>query len=174
MTGAFAKKNQKKLRKINDQLLKEVVVEFSKMLYELAIISYVLSKIASKPRFLAKEHEPQMQRISEALKVVSDCIDACPEKQMKEKFDAVYDAIKELEKGDARFLIDLVSKGKLKVAAIIYAQGISLGIASEMTGMDKHEILNYAGKTMMFDRLKGEKDIKERMKSARKLIGKSK
>jgi hypothetical protein len=39
-----------------------------------------------------------------------------------------------------------------------------------MTGLDKQEILDYAGETMMFDRLKAEKGINERMKVARKFI----
>ena len=56
------------------------------------------------------------------------------------------------------------------MAATLYAQGMSLGVASEMTGMEKQEILDYAGETMMFDRLKEEKPIAERMKFARKLI----
>ena len=56
------------------------------------------------------------------------------------------------------------------MAATFYAQGMSLGVASEMTGIQKQEILDYAGQTMMFDRLKEEKTIKERMKIARQLI----
>ena len=56
------------------------------------------------------------------------------------------------------------------MAATFYAQGMSLGVASEMTGMEKQEILDYAGQTMMFDRLKDEKTIKERMRIARQLI----
>jgi hypothetical protein len=47
---------------------------------------------------------------------------------------------------------------------------MSLGVASDMTGMEKQEILDYAGETMMFDRLKEENPIAERMKIARKLI----
>jgi hypothetical protein len=37
--------------------------------------------------------------------------------------------------------------------------------------VEQQEILDYAGETMMFDRLKEEIDIKERMKRARKLLG---
>jgi trehalose-6-phosphate synthase len=47
---------------------------------------------------------------------------------------------------------------------------VSLGVAVEMTGLDKQEILDYAGGTMMFDRLKDEKGIEERMKAARKFL----
>jgi hypothetical protein len=56
------------------------------------------------------------------------------------------------------------------MAATFYAQGMSLGVSSDMTGVEKQEILDYAGQTMMFDRMKEEKTIKERMKIAHQLI----
>ena len=145
--GGFQKRNQRRLRKLNDHILKEVAIEFSKSHYDLAVVSYVLSKIVSKPRFLNKEYEGNMTDIEKALKKLAGCVDSCPPEETDRCVNGLYETIKELEKGDARFLIDLVSKGKLKVAAIIYAQGISLGVASELTGMDKQEILYYSGKT---------------------------
>ena len=165
--NAFEKRNQKKLRKINDDVLKETVISFTKLAYELAVISYVLSKIISKPRFLAKENEGKMQAIE---KSISELAKAANDTETLEKCKTIMGAIKLLERDDARFIIDLVSKGRLKVAATAYAQGVSLGIASEMTGMDKQEIMDYAGKTMMFDRVKDEKGIEERLTYARKLI----
>ena len=66
--------------------------------------------------------------------------------------------------------MDLVTKGRLKMAATIYAQGIGLGVAAEVTGLDKQEILDYAGETMMFDRLKEEMTIGDRLKNARKFL----
>lgn len=167
--NAFEKRNQKKLRKINDDMLKETMVGFTKIFYELAVLSYVLSKIASKPRFLRKENEGRMNAINSALVTV---LKSENEDDALGKYKGVVEAIKELEKDDPRFLIDLVSKGRLKVAATAYAQGVSLGTASEITGMEKQEIMDYAGKTMMFDRVKEEKTIEERLTFARKLVKK--
>ena len=165
--NAFVKLNQKKLRRINDDLLKQAVVNFTKMLYQLTVLSYVLSKIISKPRFLKKENEAKMRIIESS---IDGIVKAENEEDAFNKSKDVVEAIKSLEKDDPRFLIDLVSKGRLKVAATAYAQGVSLGTASEMTGMDKQEIMDYAGKTMMFDRVKDEKTIEERLTFARKLI----
>jgi len=133
----------------------------------MTVLSYVLSKIISKPRFLNKENEKKMQTIESSL---DNIIKAENEEDAFNKSKDVVEAIKLLEKDDPRFLIDLMSKGRLKVAATAYAQGVSLGTASEMTGMDKQEIMDYAGKTMMFDRVKDEKTIEERLTFARKLI----
>jgi hypothetical protein len=97
-------------------------------------------------------------------------MDSAAEEEMLAIFSELEKAIARLERRDPRFVVDLVTKGRLKMAATFYAQGMSLGIAAEMTGLEKQEILDYAGETMMFDRLRTEKGIAERMKAARKLL----
>lgn len=166
---AFQKKNQKKLRKINDDLLHQLVVNFTPPFFELAVLSYVLSKIISKTRFLHKSNEKKLKAIEG---VLQDLSRARTEEDILKKCKSVLDTINLVEKEDARYIVDLVSKGRLKVGATAYAQGVSLGTASEMTGMDKQEIMDYAGKTMMFDRVKDEKTIEERLIAIRKLMKK--
>lgn len=168
--AAFIKRNQRRLRKLNDEILCAAAMNFTVTYFNLAIFSYVLSKIVSKPRFLSGEYESCLHDIELALKKLADSLDVAGEEEILNIFSEIQKAISYLEERDPRFVIGLVTKGKLKMAATLYAQGMSLGIASEMTGMEKQEILNYAGETMMFDRLKDEKGIHERMKFARKLI----
>lgn len=167
IAAAFARKNQKKLRKINDDMLHEIVVNFTNAVFELAVLSYVLAKITSKSRFLDKSNEKKLSEIQRALELLSKSKN---EDELLKGCKIVLTTITSLEKEDARYVIDLVSKGKLKVGATAYAQGVSLGTASEMTGIDKQEIMDYAGKTMMFDRVKEEKSIEERLIAIRKLI----
>ena len=103
--NAFVKRNQKRLRKINDALLKEAVVNFTSVLYELAVVSYVLSKIVSKPRFLTKENEKKTTLIASS---IEDLIRARVEDEALSKCKLIFETIKSLEKDDPRFLIDLV------------------------------------------------------------------
>lgn len=171
MLQAFKKRNHKKLRKLNDKLLSRLIPHFSKALFELTVASYVLSKVVSKQRFLKPQYEERMAEIEKAVEQLTRFIDG-PETKLVETFNQLNDAIRDLEKEDPRFLIDLITKGRLKVAAVIYAQGVSLGVAAEMTEMNKQDILNYAGKTMMTDRVKEEKSIAERMNALRRLMRK--
>lgn len=145
-------------------------MEFNQPMFHLAIFSYVLSKIVSKPRFLRHEFEPQLHGIESVLEKLAERSATGSEEELLSIFAEFDRAVKALEKEDPRFVVDLVTKGKLKMAATLYAQGMSLGVASDMTGMEKQEILDYAGETMMFDRLKEEKGIGERMKMARRLV----
>jgi len=167
---AFRGADQKKLRKINDKVLKEAVLDFTKPLYELAVLSYILSKIVSKPRFLTKSNKPYMKKIEDNIRFLLEAIASGSGERIQNAFERINDSINSLEKVDLRFVRNLVSKGKLKTAATMYAQGISLGLASEMTGMSKQDILDYAGKTMMFDRVKEEMSVKDRLKAARRAI----
>ncbi len=168
--SAFRKHNQRKLRKLNDAILRAASLNFTPLYFNMAIFSYVLSKIVSKPRFLRREYDALMQDIEHALQRIADSAGSAPDEEVLATFSFLERSIAALEQRDPRFVVDLVTKGKLKMAATLYAQGMSLGVASEMTGMEKQEILDYAGETMMFDRLKEEKPIAERMKFARKLI----
>lgn len=166
----FRKRNQRKLRKLNDEILKSAALDFNRATFNLAVFSYILSKIVSKPRYLEKECEGCLKTIEDALEDLSEKIDVSDEAKVMEMFTVLEHGIACLERKDPRFVIDLITKGKLKTAATFYAQGISLGVAAELTGLDKQEILDYAGETMMFDRLKDEKTIAERMKEARKML----
>ncbi|MDD5339802.1 MAG: hypothetical protein PHV13_00975 [Candidatus ainarchaeum sp.] len=167
---AFRKHNQRRLRKLNDDILVEAAMNFTPVYFNMAIFSYVLAKIVSKPRFLGRDYEAALHEIENALQAVSDTIDTATHEESLAAFSVLEKSIASLEQRDPRFVVDLVTKGKLKMAATLYAQGMSLGVASDMTGMEKQEILDYAGETMMFDRMKEEKPIAERMKFARKLI----
>ena len=168
--SAFRRRNQRQLRKLNDEVLKASALECTKVNFKLAVFSYVLAKIVSKPRLLRPESSPRLKEIERSMAKLVRNARSADEKQMMSFFSELEKAIIRLEKEDPRFLLGLVSKGKLKMAATFYAQGMSLGVASDMTGLDKQEILDYAGQTMMFDRLEEEVNILERMKRARRFI----
>ena len=167
---AFRERDQKKLRKLNDVILKEALTGLSKPLNELAVLSYILSKIVSKPRFLGKENKQLLHKIEADMRCMLQSMGKENEREIESCFSRINDSINALERVDRRFVRNLISKGKLKTAATMYAQGVSLGVASDMTGMSKQDILDYAGKTMMFDRVKEEMPVKERLKAARRAL----
>lgn len=168
---AFKKRKHSRLRKINDRVLRDAVLSLKESYYEMAVLSYVLSKIVSKPRFFRTENRKAIEDIEKSLSSLSSAKPDAGAEELHPLFRRVHAAVSRLELRDPRYITDLFSKGKLKMAATLYAQGISLGVASDETGIDKQEILDYAGETMMFDRLKDEKGIAERMKVAREFAG---
>ena len=170
----FRQHDSRFLRKVNDRAIEMLALEFDKDFYNLAILSYCLSKIAQKPRYW--ENNPKIADISRRLSAkLHDCsLLAAPEKAAdlsRGIFESV-GMIDLLDSSDRRFVRQPVEKAKLKIAATLYAQGFSLGSASELTGMDKREILSYAGRTMMFDRLRTSISISERVRNVRKIFEK--
>ncbi|MFH1785896.1 MAG: hypothetical protein ABH842_05700 [Candidatus Micrarchaeota archaeon] len=168
--SSFKSRDQRKLRKLNDEVLKVSYLEFNRITFNLGTLSYVLSKIVSKPRFLSVKYSSSLKTIEKQLEKLSLRIGGGQDEEILSIFSELERAIAHLEDKDPRFIVDLLTKGRLKMAATFYAQGMSLGVAADSTGLDKQEILDYAGETMMFDRMKDEIKINERMKVARKLI----
>jgi hypothetical protein len=168
--AAFRKHDQRALRKLNDEVLKVAASECTKVNFDIAVFSYVLSKIVSKPRYLSSDYAPMLSRIARAFQAIVDKLDYPAEDELVRLFSDLEQEITRLDAKDPRFFVDLITKGRLKMAATFYAQGMSLGIAADMTGLEKQEIMDYSGETMMFDRLKEEKSIQERMKAARKFF----
>ena len=165
---AFLNKNQKKMRKALDKILDEATIEFSAELYSLSVISYVLSKILSKPRYYGRPYQESFLRIKQILAFMVK--NAKDKKKFMSGIDNLEETILTMEVRDKRYVKSLMEKGRLKTAAILYAQGVSLGMASEITGISSQEIMDYAGKTMMFDRLKEEVPLSKRRKMAKKML----
>ncbi|MFA5050019.1 MAG: hypothetical protein WC501_03345 [Candidatus Micrarchaeia archaeon] len=166
----FKNKNMKGMKKLNDQILKMAVIQFSKELFDLAVYSYILSKIISKPRFLSEEYREWLESIEIDLLTLPDSLEES-KKEWNSSIQRLKKSILNLEKNDSRYVMNLIKKGEIKSAATLYAQGLSLGLASKIVGIEQQELLNYAGKTMMFDRISEEKDIFERVKNAKKMFG---
>jgi len=166
----FKAKKEKKLRKLKDDFLDEAIIRNSKLFFELAVTSYVLSKILSKPKFLVDMYKDELQAIEKNLRDFRDGVGKKSDEQFRATLEEINKIIRAMEEEDKRFFRDLISKGKIKMTATMYAKGVSLGAACEMGGVDQQEVLDYAGETMMFDRVKEEVSITERVKKARTLL----
>lgn len=166
----FKGKKERKLRRLKDDFLNEAIIRDSKLFFELSVTSYVLSKILSKPKFLVERYKDELQQIEKHLRKFRDGVGKKSDAQFIVILDEIYKIVKTMEAEDKRFFRDLISKGRVKMAATMYAKGVSVGVACEIGEVDQREMLDYAGETMMFDRVKEEVPIKERVKKARKLL----
>jgi hypothetical protein len=167
--NAFMKKNQKKMKKANSRIAEELMASFSEELFRLAVISYSLYKIMSKPRFYRKQYGQGMERIGQILGYMER--KAGRKKEYLVAADNFRETILEMESEDPRFVKSLIDKGKLKTAVVLYAQGMSLSLASELTRIPKQDIMDYTGKTMMADRVEEAIGISERIKNAKRIFG---
>ncbi len=162
--SSFKQRKMRSLKKLVDLFAEEVMKSSSKLAFRLSLLSYVLAKLITKTRFFEGEMKERMDEIADLLEKLVRKVD-------ETTLDEIEKTIIGMEREDARFVFDLFTKGRVKIAALLYAKGMSLGKVSKLSGIPKQEILAYAGKTMMFDRLKNEVPVKKRLKVARSLLG---
>ncbi len=77
---SFHKRNQRKLRKLNDEIMRSAALDFNRSTFDLAVFSYILSKIVSKPRFLESECDSCLKNIEDALQHLVQRVDIGDEK----------------------------------------------------------------------------------------------
>lgn len=171
ISNALRDHDVRAMRKINDRCIEETAIKFEQPTYLFALISYVLSKIISKPRyFIQKKAKASLSALSLSLRLCEQQAKNADYAGLTATQNKMLSSIEKMDERDRRFVKSILTKGRLKIASTLYAQGISLGNAAEMTGTDKREVLLYAGQTMMFDRLHEKKSMEERMKNLREIF----
>ncbi len=164
MDIAYKKRRVVDLKNISENITNGLMQEFSQDGVELAIISYLLYKLLTKRRFEEEGKDQVGEKLSEICKKGRD-------QDVLQSIKELNGLALEIEATDKRYVIDLLTKAKIKIAAKLYAKGISLGTVSKAIGIPQQEIMSYAGKTMMFDRVKGEITVSERIKTAKGVLG---
>jgi len=163
MQKAYKSGKFKQLKQITEDITNGLIQEFSQEGVELAILSYLLSKIMTKRR-LEEEYDDTVIR-----KLDSIC-KAGKKQDLMKGVRELNDAVLEIESRDKRYVIDILTKARIKIASKLYAKGVSLGVVSKSMGIPQQEIMSYAGKTMMFDRLKDEIGVRKRIRAAQESL----
>lgn len=172
MISCFDHQDVQGLRRLYDDLLVQTSVDYDERIYQLSLLTYILAKVLSKPRFWRQTRQnAQWREVRRRLDVV-----LAGERKGRgaaagaEELRRLFHLIEMAEGRDPRFIKGMMTKARIKAASTFYAQGLSLGQASSMTGLDKREILSYAGQTMMNERLPPIIRVEERMKGLRALF----
>ena len=166
--SAFSNKKFSKIRRIHERMVNLLIQNFSDNFFRLCLISYVLSKIISKPRFFSPRARENIKKIESILHELSSY--PYPSRKFNRSLAHLESTIISLEENDPRYIFDLFTKARIKVGATLYAKGISLGKVSKITSIPKEEILSYAGKTLMFDRVREERTMRDRVKMLKRII----
>ncbi len=160
-------KNARDLREVTSLCTSKLAVDEQPIHFTLALLSYVLAKLIQKPRY----RTPQL--FAKVLHYFAKSEEQVRKNRLKEaqqSLESALSAVGILEKKDPRFVYNIVEKGRTKIAALLYAQGLSLARAVSLTGAQKHEVLEYSGKTVMADRFGKSISVDERLKYARKIL----
>ena len=83
----------------------------------------------------------------------------------------IMDTVNIMDIRDKKYVHNLIEGAKVKIGSSLYSKGITLGVASDLSGAERIEIMEYIGKTTIHERMKEPIDIKERMKKVRRIFG---
>ncbi|MEM4133785.1 MAG: hypothetical protein QXO35_01860 [Candidatus Micrarchaeia archaeon] len=163
---AFKDYDIKKLREINNKCEKNILLD-EKLFFTLALLSYTLSKILVKARF---RNASLYQKIDINLTQAVQFAKSKDEIALISSVWKTLETITDFDEKDKRYIIGIIEKGRTKIAASLYAQGLSLSRTISITGAQKQEVLNYSGKTVMSDRVGRTISAKERFNIAKKIL----
>ncbi|MEM3408089.1 MAG: hypothetical protein QXT40_01060 [Candidatus Micrarchaeia archaeon] len=163
---AFKDYDIKKLREINNKCEKNILLD-EKLFFTLALLSYTLSKILVKARF---RNASLYQKIDINLTQAIQFAKSKDEIALINSVWKILEIITNFDEKDKRYVIGIIEKGRTKIAASLYAQGLSLSRTISITGAQKQEVLNYSGKTVMSDRVGRTISAKERFNIAKKIL----
>ncbi len=152
------------LRKISADTLSEAALEGHRELILLALVDYALSKIMSKVHYSDLENKFYDQII----KHLQDAREADKE-TMIAKLEAVENLVIKLDEKEGHFVENLIDHARVKKAAKLYEQGLSLKRASDLTGADSAHVLDYIGASKIHEFEGGGKNA-TRLKAARQVF----
>lgn len=151
---AIRARNGIELRTISADALSEAAVEGHRELILIALIDYALSKILSKIHYkdlkagFFKKIEDKFEKAITADK-----------KTMILMLEQAEDLVIKLDHAEGNYEQNVIDKAKVRKAAKLYDKGLSLSRATELTGADSSEVLDYIGASKIHEFKGGEKNL---------------
>jgi len=173
MISSLERRNVHGLRSLSNSCLHELAVNEESSLLQPAILAYALAKVMEKQHFWRdRSQDDFFLSVSKKLREAEEQARAGDDAKATSTLTELIDMLEKLDVSEQRFVRSLLNRARVKSASTLYAQGFSLGRALEITGADKRDVVDYIGKTVMFDRVGKTKTMQERLKALKKLITK--
>jgi len=158
---ALGKRDALALRTLSTDAISEAAFEGHRALILLGLVDYSLSKILSKVHYSDVEEKFYIK-----IKKLLLAAKAGPKEKTIKNLHEVADMIIALDTKEGNYEDNVMDKAKIKKAAKLYGQGLSLRRASELTGADPVQVINYIGGSKIHE-FKGGGRNADRLKVAR-------
>lgn len=164
-------RNPSRLRGIFNDCVVLFAKSEEKIFFEVALVSYLLSKVVQKPRF-KKNLDFITKKSAENFRNAINFLKKGDKELACKEIEKIIDVLRSVDERDSRYVFDIAEKGKTKIASILYAEGFSLERSINLTGADRAEVLKYSGQTRFADRFGKTISEAERLEIARKILKK--
>lgn len=162
--NAFSFGQTSELRQIANQCIRRAALENDRLLAQTAVIAYALHKL------LIKEHvqrdtawKPVQKKLVEKLRDAHQQLEQKKTVEFEKQLNQLSDQIRKIDSALGNYIQNLIEKSKVKQASSLYALGVSLGQATELTQANKKTLFNYIGVTKLHDQQPAQKTMAERV-----------
>jgi len=142
-----------KVKTLSNDLIEEGLITQVPVTIKLAILFYALFKVYQKRHYRKDELKWKAfdSEMRSDLMALADCLyrDDAPETEAT--LNGVMDDIKTLDSSFGRYIEKVTEKAMVKKGTTLYALGLSLGTAAQLSGASEWEILHFSGKTRTAD-----------------------
>jgi hypothetical protein len=162
--------NAFELRKLSNNLIEAAMTSEDYRIVDMSLIAYAFSKIMEKPHFLENKNWPEFKK--------SMLYHLRTEEQKEQTIEDVphllSDVLKHLDEyynEAGNYATNVIEQARVKQASRLYALGVSLSKAADITHVGKNELLSYIGMTRIHDRpFTQTKRLIDRYKKARGVL----
>lgn len=172
LVSAVQASDVKKMKEIGNRLTSHVVLSQDREELNLAMIAYMLNKIFQKEHYRRESQNWNefVVGLRNALRDGKTAAEQANRIQLSSSISIIIDQIKALDAEFGRFAVDILEKAMAHKGSTLYALGLSLGQAAELTGSTEWEILRETGKTKVADEEKPTKNLEDRFRFAKKVL----
>lgn len=162
--------NAFELRKLSNDLIEEAITSEDYRTVDMSLIAYALSKIMEKPHFVESKKWADFKK---------SLLSHFREEETKERtiedvphlLNDVLKHLSDFDRDAGNYATNVIEQARVKQASRLYALGVSLSKAADMTHVGKTELLGYVGMTRIHDRpFTQTKSLSERYKKAREIL----
>ncbi len=154
-----------RLRDLSKDIMRKAAASYDKNLALLAVISYVLSKFLSKTHFRKSPKWPRYKRaLINLLEEAEKRAREGDRRGLQETLNRISVEITKIDAAAGNYVMNIMEKGRVKMASEAYALGLSVRRAAELTDAPLNELYDYIGKTRIHDEERETIGIKRRLK----------
>ena len=159
------------LRRISHYTIGMAAIDNGEDIFYVSLAAYMLAKLITKSHYF--RHQGRNEFIAKMIDIIDKALEGLENSRPDiygRRIRQMIMEMREHEIEDPRYVHDLETKSRTKLATLLYAQGFSLSRAAEITGTHKRDLLQFAGRTLMADRVGRTKPMAERLSHVRTLF----
>ena len=151
------------VRELSDHIIHNASIFQDELTISMAVIVYALSKMLDRYGEISGDTLHHLEHLQEILKKGKT-------KHLFKELRKLREGIDTKDRKISLYVQHVVNEAKIKKGSRIYEHGISLAQTAHVLGISEWELMNYIGKTTMYEQQLEKFPIKKRLEIARKLF----